>query len=289
MAASYSKDDSENHEVLIAMFDKTASYEEDDQNLSFISLVVHEIRTPLSLLLGYVELFEQELGGKLDPEMTKFMHQMKIAGQSLAAFVSNILTVARFESNQLELQLTEENWGTILTQAISDMQLRAQLQGFTIEAHIPDGLPPVGANPVTASEVIINLIDNAIKYSQHAVKKTIIINVGMTADGMVETTVKDFGVGIPANVIPHLFEKFYRNYRNRAHIGGTGLGLYLCHMIVEAHGGHIWVQSQDGQGATIGFTLKPYNTLASDIKNRNNTDIVHSSHGWVKNHSLYRS
>jgi signal transduction histidine kinase len=289
MAASYSKDDPQNREVLLALFDRTASYEEDDQDLSFIALVVHELRTPLSLLLGYIELFEQELDGKLDPELTRFMHQMKSAGQNLASFVSNVLTVARMENNQLELQLTEENWGDIVKQAVSEMQLRAQVQGVTIETFIDNTIPTVGANPVTASEVIINLVDNAIKYCHDAERKTVIIRVAPSADGMIETTVQDFGVGIPASVIPNLFEKFYRNHRNRSRIGGTGLGLYLCRSIVEAHGGHIWVQSQDGKGATFGFTLKPYTALASELKNSNNTDITHSAHGWIKNHSLYRS
>jgi signal transduction histidine kinase len=289
MAASYSKDDPQNCDVIIAIFDRTKSYKEDDQSLSFIALVVHELRTPISLLLGYIELFEQELNGKLDPELTRFMYQMKSAGQNLASFVTNVLTVARMESNQLELQLTEENWGNIVKQAVDEMQLRARVQGIKIETHIAEGLPTVGANPVTASEVLINLIDNAIKYSHDSKHKTIILSVGLTPDGMVETTVQDFGVGIPASVIPNLFEKFYRNHRNRAQISGTGLGLYLCRKIVEAHEGHIWVQSQDGQGAIFGFTVKPYAALANELKNSNNTDIVHSAHGWIKNHSLYRS
>jgi len=289
MAASYNKDDPQNQEVILTLFDRSKSYEEDDQSLSFIALAVHELRTPISLLLGYIELFEQELEGKLDPELTRFMHQMKSAGQNLATFVSNVLTVARMESNQLELQLTEEDWGNIVKQAVDEMRLRAQVYGINIETRIASQLPSVGTNPVTATEVIDNLIDNAIKYSQRADHKTIIITAGLTADGMVETTVRDFGVGIPASVLPNLFEKFYRNHRNRAKIGGTGLGLYLCRMIVEAHGGRIWVQSQDGQGATFGFTVKPYAALASELKNSNNTDIVHSAHGWIKNHSLYRS
>jgi signal transduction histidine kinase len=289
MAASYSKDDPQNHEILLAIFDRTSSYEEDDQNLSFISLVVHELRTPISLLLGYIELFEEELNGKLNPELTRFMYQMKSAGQNLSSFVSNVLTIARLENNKLELQLTEEDWATIVKQAISDIQLRAQVQGVTIKTQIANKLPTVGVNPVTASEVITNLIDNAIKYSKDAQSKTIIVRVCLNTEGLVETTVQDFGVGIPASVIPNLFEKFYRNHRNRMYIGGTGLGLYLCKMIVEAHEGNIWVQSRDGQGATFGFTLKPYSALASGLKKSNNTDITHSAHGWIKNHSLYRS
>jgi signal transduction histidine kinase len=105
---------------------------------------------------------------------------------------------------------------------------------------------------------------------------------------MVETTVKDEGVGIPADIVPNLFTKFYRNFRNRSQIGGTGLGLYLCKAIIGAHGGNIWVQSKLGQGTTIGFTLMPYDKLAEELKNSDNKEIVRGAHGWIKNHSLYR-
>jgi two-component system sensor histidine kinase VicK len=89
-------------------------------------------------------------------------------------------------------------------------------------------------------------------------------------------------------VLPNLFEKFYRNHRTRAQIGGTGLGLYLTKSIITAHGGQVWAQSKEGEGSTFGFTLVPYVKLADELKKGNNTDIVRSAHGWIKNHSLYR-
>jgi two-component system, OmpR family, sensor histidine kinase VicK len=100
--------------------------------------------------------------------------------------------------------------------------------------------------------------------------------------------VQDFGVGIPSSVMPNLFSKFYRDHRNRAQIGGTGLGLYLSKAIISAHGGNIWVQSKEGEGSTFGFTLMPYERLAEELKNSDNNEIVRGAHGWIKNHSLYR-
>jgi signal transduction histidine kinase len=105
---------------------------------------------------------------------------------------------------------------------------------------------------------------------------------------MVTTTVQDFGVGMPASVLPNLFEKFYRNHRTRQQIGGTGLGLYLCKAIVSAHGGQIWANSKEGQGSTFGFSLQPYANLAEELKTGNNTEITRAAHGWVKNHSFYK-
>jgi signal transduction histidine kinase len=145
--------------------------------------------------------------------------------------------------------------------------------------------PAVGADHISISEVINNLIDNAIKYS--GASKVINIETKVNQEGLVETTVQDFGVGIPSSIMPNLFTKFYRDHRNRAQIGGTGLGLYLSKAIVTAHGGTIWVRSKEGEGSTFGFTLLPYEKLAA-VQKAGESDVTRSAHGWIKNHSLYR-
>ena len=134
--------------------------------------------------------------------------------------------------------------------------------------------------------MLTNLLDNAIKYS--GTSKQILVKSTLTQDGLVETTVQDFGVGVPEGVMPHLFTKYYRDFRQRSQVGGTGLGLYLCKTIVAAHGGNIWVRSKPGEGAIFGFTILPYAKLADELKNQDNSDITRSAHGWIKNHSLYR-
>jgi len=165
------------------------------------------------------------------------------------------------------------------------MGLRAKVRGITLQLTVAPDLPKVGVDRLSVTEVINNLIDNAIKYS--GTSKTIKIDSHLTQDGLVETTVQDFGVGIPSSIMPNLFSKFYRDHRNRAQIGGTGLGLYLSKAIVTAHGGNIWVRSKEGEGSTFSFTLQPYDRLADEQKNGNN-ELVRGAHGWIKNHSLYR-
>jgi len=135
-------------------------------------------------------------------------------------------------------------------------------------------------------EVVSNLIDNAIKYSGES--KTISITTKMNAEGLIETSVQDFGLGISSSILPNLFTKFYRDHRNRAQIGGTGLGLFLAKTIVAAHGGSIWVRSKENEGSTFTFTLVPYSQLTEDMKKSGDKDITRSAHGWIKNHSLYR-
>jgi K+-sensing histidine kinase KdpD len=211
---------------------------------------------------------------------------MSATAQQLTSFVNNILNVTRVDDDQLVLQLHEENWGNVIRAAANSLALRARVRDITIEYSVAPNLPSVGADRVSILEVINNLVDNAIKYSGQAHR--IRIDTHLTSDGLVETTVQDWGVGIPPNVLPNLFTKFYRDHHNRAQIGGTGLGLYLSKAIVHAHGGTIWVKSNQGEGSIFGFTLMPFKDLADEQKNSVNQDITRGAHGWIKNHSLYR-
>ena len=286
LAAYYNKDNPNKQETMLVLFDHTKQYSQDEQAVSFIALSVHELRTPLTLLRGYIEAFEEELDGKLSIELTNFMQKMSATAQQLTAFVNNILNVARVDGDQLELRLQEETWEDIIDSAIANLSLRAKVRGIALESHVDPNLPSVGVDRLSIHEVINNLVDNAIKYSGEGTK--IVIDAHLSQDGLVETTVQDFGLGIGTDIMPNLFTKFYRDHRNRAQIGGTGLGLYLCKAIVDAHGGNIWVRSKPGEGSLFGFTIKPYSQLAEELKNSDNKDIVRGAHGWIKNHSLYR-
>lgn len=286
IAAYYNKDNPSGAEFIVTLFDRTLEYNKADQQLDFVAIAVHELRTPLTVLRGYIEVFEEEFSGKLNPELTDFMRKMQASAKSLTSFVNNILNVARIDQNQLVLRLEEESWPDILQHVVDDMQLRASVHEKIITCEIDNNLPTIAADRMTIYEVMANLLDNAIKYSGE--QKQIVIRSKLTKDGWVETTVQDFGVGIPTAVLPNLFEKFSRSHKTQPTIGGTGLGLYLSKAIVDAHGGNIWVQSKEGEGSVFGFTLQPYAVLAEELKKGNNKDIVRQAHGWIKNHSLYR-
>lgn len=285
LASYYNRNNPEGYETLLVLVDHSARYGQDDQALSFVALAVHELRSPVTLLRGYIEAFEDELDGKLSPELADFMHKMKASAQKLSSFINNILDVARIETDRLTLKLHEETWADIVKAAVDDMQLRAKVNNVEIKVDIAPDLPTVGVDRVGMYEVLSNLLDNAVKYSRDS--KQIVITSRLSKEGLVETTVQDFGVGIPVGVMPSLFEKFYRSHRSKEQVGGTGLGLYLAKTIVEAHGGHIWAQSKEGQGSTFGFTIVPYAQL-SEASKADSKDIVRGAHGWIKNHSLYR-
>lgn len=287
LAGYYNRDNPTGVEFIVTFFDRSEEYAQDDRALSFSALAVHELRNPLTMMRGIIEVFEEELVGKLDGELTRMLYRLRGSAQELTSFVNNILNVARIEENQLTIKLAEEDWNHIVQQAANDMSVRAKATGKSIKYDIAKNVPSIAADRVTIYEVLTNLIDNAIKYSGES--KDIIVTSSMTKDGLLETLVTDHGVGIPTSVIPSLFEKFHRNHRNKAEVIGTGLGLYLSKAIVNAHGGDIWVKSKEGEGTTVGFTLQPYSMLADEQKSGNNKDdMVRTAHGWIKNHSLYR-
>ena len=286
IAAYYNRDNASGTEFIVTLFDRTERYNADDDSLGFVALAVHELRTPITMLRGYIEVFEDELGDKLDAELKSFMYKMDASAKHLSGFVSNILNVARIDQNQLDLHLTEENWPEVLKISVADAELRAKVHDKTIEYVIADNLPAAAVDRVSIYEVMNNLIENAIKYSGES--KRIVVSSSLDNDGNILTTVQDFGAGIPTSVLPSLFEKFSRNHRTRAQVSGTGLGLYLSKAIVTAHGGQISASSKEGEGSTFGFTLQPYAKLSKDQKAGTNTEITRSAHGWIKNHSLYR-
>lgn len=287
LAACYSKNSEPGStQTVLIFFEENEIYQGEADDISFISLAVHELRTPLTILRGYIEVFEDELGPNLNPEMQEFMKKMQASAENLSAFVSNILNVAKVEENQLSLQLHEENWTEFLQKTVSDLKLKTEVHNKNISLEIAPGLPTAGIDRVSLAEVINNLVDNAIKYSP-ADKKDIIIKSFLNKDGLVETSIQDFGVGIPTQVVPSIFEKFSRNHRNKNSISGTGLGLYLSKALISAHKGNIWVRSQEGEGSTFSFTVVPYAKLAESDKNGDN-GLTRSGHGWIKNHSMAR-
>jgi signal transduction histidine kinase len=285
MIGHYSKDNPAGFETLLAIFDHTDRYSDEDLSTSYVALAVHELRTPLTVLRGYIEVIDDELSDKLTPELKEFMSKMSASAQTLTAFVSNILNVARVDDNQLNLTMQEANWNDLLPDICKNLDLRAKVRGKTIELDIAPNLPSVAVDKISIYEVVSNLVENAIKYSGDSSR--IIIHASISSNGDVQTVVQDFGLGIPEAAVKHLFTKFYRSHRSKAQVGGTGLGLYLVKAMVSAHGGEVSVQSSEGKGSSFGFTLKSYASVAEDLKDPNG-GIEHHAHGWIKNHSMIK-
>ncbi len=286
IAAHYNRDNPSGTEFIVTMFDRTEQYQQDDNSMSFVALAVHELRTPLTALRGYIEVFSSELNEDLSDEMKDFLKKMELSANQLNAFVGNILNVSKVDENQLTLHLQKADWKQTLTEFTQELTEKATINGRRLTVSVDPNVPEVAIDKVSIYEVISNLVDNAIKYGGSDPR--IVIESKLDQEGTITTTVKDHGVGIPENVVPHIFEKFYRNHRTKSQIAGSGLGLYLSKSLVNAHGGQIWVSSKPDEGSTFGFTIIPFDNLDEVQKNATNSDITRDVHGWIKNHSMYR-
>lgn len=268
--------------MLVTFHNRTEEQQIEDMKVDFVALAAHELRTPVTIIKGYLEILEQEVGQQLDPEHQEFIRKLELSASQLAGSINNILHVSHIEHGELNLNLETADWQEIVNTTCIELKEKAASQGKDLVINSKGEIPKVSVDRVSITEVITNLVDNAIKYSSRGQQVT--VNVYGTQNTVV-TEVIDQGVGIPQNAIDKLFTKFYRSHRTKTSHRGTGLGLYMSKAIIEAHSGHIWVESVEGEGSTFGFELP---IVAKDSSDSDNSDITRGVHGWIKNHSLYR-
>lgn len=283
---SYRKRGEQGVETILVIIDRTAEYAVQEEDMDFIALAAHELRGPITVIRGYLELLGQELA-ELPAEQQELIDRLQVSSERLSGYINNILNVSRYDRNHLKLHLQEERMVDIIAALIPDLALRAKTQNRKLTFHVADTLPTIAADRSSLSEVISNLIDNAIKYSQEGGE---VVVSGEVKNNFVELTVSDKGIGMPESVVGNLFNKFYRSHRSRQTVSGTGLGLYICKAIVESHGGSIWVRSTEGEGSTFGFTIPIYSTVADKLQagDNGNQKIIEQREGWIKNHAMFR-
>jgi two-component system phosphate regulon sensor histidine kinase PhoR/two-component system sensor histidine kinase VicK len=286
VTASYQKGSAA--EVVITLFEKTGEYQPEDDDLDFIAFAAHELRGPITVIRGYLDVLTDELQDKLEDDQEELLSRLTVSANRLSSYVNNILNASRYDRRHLKVRLREDSIADIYDIISDDMQLRASSQNRMLTVAIPDGLPTVAADRGSISEVLSNLIDNAIKYSNEG---GMVYVSAATAGDFVKVSVKDRGIGMPGSVVSNLFHKFYRSHRSRETVAGTGIGLYICKAIVESHGGKIEVRSVEGEGSTFEFTLPIYSTVADKLsanQGSNQSLIEHDESGWIKNHAMYR-
>lgn len=273
-------------QTILVTIDRTDEYAPQEEDMDFIALAAHELRGPITVIRGYLELLDQELQN-VSPEQQQLIERLQVSSERLSGYINNILNVSRYDRHHLKLHLKEERLITVIKLLLPDLALRAKTQNRKLTLNVADNLPTVAADRSSLSEVISNLIDNAIKYSKDGGE--VIVNAAVKQN-FVEITVQDFGIGMPGSVVGNLFSKFYRSHRSRQTVSGTGLGLYICKAIVESHGGSIWVRSVEGKGSTFGFTLPIYSTVADKLAagDNENKTIIAEREGWIKNHAMFR-
>ena len=216
----------------------------------FISNVSHELRTPLASLRALTETLQD--GALDDPKAAvRFLGRIQTEVDALSQMATELLELTRIESGQVPLEFTTADPESLLGSVADRMRAQAERAGITLQVECLPGLPNVRADVPRLEQVLVNLIHNSVKFTSPGGAVTLLASV----DGdFVRFAVRDTGVGIPADELLRIFERFYRVDRSRSG-GGTGLGLSIARHIVEAHGGRIWAESEEGRGSTFYFTI----------------------------------
>ncbi len=222
------------------------------QRRNLMSDVAHELRTPLSNIQGYVEAIRD---GLIEPtsETLESVHKQVL---HLADLVEDLRVLALAEAGDLRLRIEAHAVGDVLREAVEPFRPRAQARNIELSTSVKPGLPYAAMDRTRISQVVSNLLENAIRHTPQGGAVT--LTAGRGGPGMVRITVADTGEGIPPEDLPSLFDRFYRADPSRARAtGGVGLGLTIARQLVEAHGGTISARSEPGEGATFAFEL-PY-------------------------------
>jgi two-component system, OmpR family, phosphate regulon sensor histidine kinase PhoR len=238
--------------VVAVFHDISRLKQADEIRRDFVANVSHELRTPLSIFHGNLETLLEP--GDLDEEETRHIYEvMKRHSDRLNLLVNDLLSLARLESKEANLQLAEIKLRDFLEGVTRDWAKRLAGKNLRLELEVPDNFPTLRVDERRLEEVVHNLLDNAVKYSHQ--NGRILIQAG-APDQEVVLSVRDEGVGIAANDLPRIFERFYRADRARSReLGGTGLGLSIVKHIAQLHGGRVEAESVVGQGTTIRVIL----------------------------------
>ena len=284
--ASYDK--GSRAETILTFFDRTDEYQPEDDDLDFIAFAAHELRGPITVIRGYSETLNDELAGQLDDDQKELFQRLIVSANRLSGYINNILNASRYDRRHLRVHISEHHLTDIYQPIADDMEQRAIAQHRLLSVSLPEGLPTVAADLSSMGEVMGNLIDNAIKYSNEG--GLIEVSADLSGD-YVEVKVVDYGIGMPSNVVQNLFHKFYRSHRSRETVAGTGIGLYISKAITESNGGKMSVKSVDGEGSTFTFSLPTYASVQHKLTETgaNNQQLIErSSSGWIKNHGSIR-
>jgi signal transduction histidine kinase len=228
--------------------------EETEQlKADFTAMIAHDLRSPLTAVTIGAGIIEDGLAGPVTEEQKQILARMQMQSRNLVDLASDFLDLSKIEAGHISLDKKTVNLREIAQAGMSNTTALAQEKGISLRNAVDAALPKIDADARRLDQVFSNLLGNAVKFTPRGGE----IEVGASMqDSRVKLWVKDSGVGIPAAEIDDLFQKYRQTKSGKsAAQKGTGLGLVICKMIVEAHGGKIWAESEEGKGTTFFFTL----------------------------------
>ena len=235
--------------VITTVRDITRFRQADELKSTFISVVSHELKTPVALIKGYVSTLRREDARWDRKIVNESLQVIEDEADRLNSYIENLLDASRMQAQGFNLNFTDVQLADLIKRTAD--RFKTQTTRHTIVVDLEDHLPVIQADEIRIEQVISNLISNAIKYSPGG---EITIGAVVKSENIV-ICVSDSGPGINPSDIPHLFDRFYRSADAIRNTKGTGLGLYLSRQIIRGHGGRIWVNPETGKGARICFCL----------------------------------
>lgn len=224
----------------------------EEMRSEFVANVSHELRTPLTSIRGFAETL---LDGALEDTgvARRFLKIINVETERLSRLIDELLNLSRLENHKSVPNLQPLKMEELINRVVAVLQPRAAEKQLTIKVEVPENFPLVQADPDMIYQVLINLIDNAVSYTQPGGEIKISASAGQDE---IKVDVQDNGIGIPAESLPRVFERFYRVDKARSREqGGTGLGLSIVKHIIDAHRGSVQVESEVGVGSTFSFVL----------------------------------
>ena len=236
--------------VLLTIHDLTRMYQVETTRREFVTNVSHELRSPLASVKAIVETLDN--GALEEAEVARdFVHRIDWEVDRMSRLIEDLLDLARLDSRQGLISLNTVDLRLLMTEVKESFQERADYKNVRVEVIAPERLPRAVGDEERLRQVLINLLDNALKFTPGSGWVTL---SAYPLDELVRVGVRDSGAGIPEDHLPHIFERFYKADRSRQG-GGTGLGLAIVKHIVQAHGSEVAVQSREGEGSAFTFTL----------------------------------
>jgi signal transduction histidine kinase len=242
--------------------DKSQELEAASRHKSeFLANMSHELRTPLNAIIGFSEVLGERMFGELNEKQAEYVDDILSSGRHLLALINDILDLSKVEAGRMELELSRFDLPAAIGGAVILVRERANRHGLGLDVSVDDRLGLFVGDERKIRQVLLNLLSNAVKFTPEGGRIAV---RAIPADGAVEISVSDTGIGIAAEDQEAIFQEFRQvgtDYARKRE--GTGLGLALARRFVDLHGGRLWVKSRPGEGSTFTFTIPVRPWLAS--------------------------
>jgi two-component system NtrC family sensor kinase len=246
----------------VILLDVTQQKKLEKIKADFVTTVSHDLRSPLTAVLGYVNLLDRV--GPLNEQQTEFIGQIRISVQQMNRLISDLLDLGKIEAG-FDQQKETVDTDALIAQVLEDHAPQAMAKQQTLTHDVRGPLPALFGNPFRLKQMLVNLIENSIKYTPEGGR----IHLSAYAEGeFIVLVIADTGIGIAPADLPYVFDKFYRSDAASLSQFGTGLGLSIVKSIVDNHEGRIWVNSRQGQGTTFTVMLPQQSAVPASLRSR---------------------